>query len=239
MLQINLPHSMWDYKISGVYKILFSDGSFYIGCSKHLRSRAAAWDSLLSGEKDISNEPIGSKMLNKINEKLNASLCIVELCSDTNLKDREAFYLNEENDNPLMLSQADCSWTPVLQYNKESGVFIKRHISISSAANYNKTSIGRIQDVLNGVRTAHRGMIFIYETEYKVRRDSINKGRWKGLERTKGKEIIMLTTDNIEVGRFKMLTHAAKMAKCCTQNIRRVLSGSQKTAGGYVFKFAQ
>lgn len=237
MLTINLPHSMWDYKISGVYKILFTDGSFYIGGSKHLRSRAQRWESLFK-DGNVSQLDTGEKMANKINEGIPATLDIIELCSVIDLREREAFYLFEYKDNPLMLSVWDGgAWKPVLQY-KTDGLFIKRHMSISGAARYIGSPIGRVQDVLNGQRKALKGMLFIYEKDYGERRKTIIKSRHKKNEKRGSRDVVMYDLSGKELARYKTVAQASReqtLAKTC---IIDVVNGRQKTSKGYIWKYA-
>lgn len=238
MLQINLPHSYWNYKICGVYKIQFSDGSFYIGCSTHIRARASAWDSIFKSKKGVAGDTIGTKMLNKVIENIDAVLEIIELCHPYEVKEKEAFYLNENKDNPLMVSSFDTgAWNPVLQYKADDGNFIKRHVSIGSAARDLQTTIGRIQDVLNGVRKSHKNMVFIYENDYKNRRKKIIQSRYKVREFKKGKDVVMFDLSGNEIKRFKKIVEAAKYVNVCSKNLSRALNGIQKTAGGYIFKY--
>lgn len=238
MLKINLPHSMTEYKISGVYKIQFSDGCFYIGCSTDLRSRSLSWNSLFENG-NPKGWPLGENIINKINEKLDATFDIIELCAPEDLKDKEAFYLFENKDNPLMVSSWDMgAWKPVLQY-KTDGLFIKRHMSISGAAKYIKSPIGRVQDVLYGIRKAHKGMIFVFEKDYGERRKSIVKSRYiRNIKKGKNRDVVVCDLTGREVNRYKTIVAASKdllISKTC---ITDAINGRQKTSKGYIFKYA-
>lgn len=240
MLKINLPYSVWEYRISGVYKITFSDGFFYIGSSKNLRNRASEWGALFKSDKRLINSEIGSRMMNKIVENKNATFDIIELCSVNDIRDKEAFYLFENMGNSMMLSAVDVgAWRPVLQYNEKNGKFIKKHVSISAAARYVGSNISKIQNVLNGVRKSHKGMKFIYETEYSNLRSYVLKKRndYNKVERKAGRSIIVFDSNMVEVNRFKKIIDAAKSVSCSPRNVTRVLSGHQKTAGGFIFKY--
>ncbi len=237
MLQINLPHSMHEYKISGVYKIQFSDGSFYIGCSNHLRSRSSSWDSLFKKGNPMG-WPLGAAIINKINEKLDATFDIVELCASSDLKEKEALYLFENKDSPLMLSSWDNgAWKPVLQY-KLDGLFIKRHMSISGAAKYIGSPLGRVQDVLNGVRTSHKGMVFIYEKDYGERRKVITRSRYIRNEKKGSRDVVIYDLNGKEINRYKTIVQASKELKVSTTCISDAVNGRQKTSKGYIFKYA-
>lgn len=233
VLKINLPYSLWEYKISGIYKITFEDGTFYIGCSEHLRQRANSWELIMIKKQGVAGKDIGTKVIEKIRELSAAQFDIVELCHTLDLKDKEAFYLDKNKEDERMLSNADCYWKPVLQYTAV-GIFIKRHMSISGAARYNKCKVSKIQRVLNKERSSFSGMKFIYEKDYK----SPERG-WKRFktERKKGREIAMFDDNKVEIKRFKQIKQAAEEMKCGTENIVRVLSGAQKKAKGYFFKY--
>lgn len=236
MLTVNLPYSLWEYKISGIYKILFSDGSFYIGCSNHLRSRASSWESLFR-TKNEAGWQLGAKVLNKIKEDIPATFDIMELCSVSDLKDKEAFYLFENKDNPLMVSSWDNgAWKPVLQY-KTDGLFIKRHMSISGAAKYLGSPLSRIQDVLNGVRRSHKGMVFIFESDCNKKIDGVVKKRYRPVEPKKGRDIVVLDMNGIELNRFKEKREAVKFTKISRERISRSITNNKPT-GDYIFKYA-
>lgn len=237
-LKINLPFSMWNYKLSGVYKILFEDGCFYIGCSKHLRSRATSWEGIFNTKKGVPGKDIGAAIINKIRENINATFDIVELCAVADLKDKESFYLDKYKDDNLMLSSNDNgAWKAVLQY-KPDGSFIKKHYSIKSAARYVKSTLSSIQRVLNGERKTCKGMIFIYEHEYHKRRTDITKARTRVVERKGGRDVLMLNKDGEIIKRFKKITEAAKEVGVSSKNVSRALNKFQQTAGGYSFRYA-
>lgn len=238
-LKINLPFSLWDYRLSGVYRISFEDGTFYIGCSSHLRSRASAWSSIMRTGKGKPGVDIGTRVIAKIKELSSASFDIIEMCSPQDLKDKEAFYLSEQKDNHLMLSSWETgAWVPILQYGK-SGNFIKKHMSISGAARFNNAKLKNIQRVLSGERKYFNDSVFIYEHDYDNRRKSIVKSRSKRVaEKKNGRYIVMMNESGDEIKRFKKITEAAKEVGCGSANISRVLSGYQKRAKGVVFKYA-
>lgn len=238
-LQINLPFSMWNYRLSGVYKITFSDSTFYIGGSVHLRSRAAQWGNIAVTGKGTPGKDVGTNMLNKIRESSFASLDIVELCSKEDVKDRESFYLDKHKEDKKMLSSDDNgAWKAVLQY-KEDGLFIKKHYSISAAARYNKTTVSGIQRVLAGERSTCKGMVFIYEHDYHKRRVEIVRGRYKQAERKNGRDVLMIDSNGVVVKRFKKIADAAKEMGRRPASITRVLSGYQNKCNGFVFKYVE
>lgn len=240
-LKVNLPFSMWNYRISGVYKIVFSDGSFYIGCSEHLRSRSSAWENLIKRGDVEPSEHLGAKITDKIREKKPATLEIVELCAPIDLKDREAFYLDKYKEDPKMVSDSDAgSWKTVLQY-KVDGLFIKKHFSISGAAKYNGFRLSAVQKVLYGERNSHAGMVFIFEHDYHQRRNNIMKehaNRFK-YEPKNGRKILKLDLEGNIIAEFKTQREAAKSVSLSPSSIRDSLCGKLKTAGGFKWKYSE
>lgn len=243
-LECNLPFSQWDYKLSGVYRLSFLDGCFYIGSSVDLRSRASAWERyIVSGKTE--EKGIGSKISAKIRERLPAFFDIIELCSPEGVRDKEAFYLDKYKEDEKMLSSYDSgSWKAVLQYNKE-GVFIKKHYSTQGAARYNNTRLSAIQRVLNGERGACNGMVFIYENDYHDRRKSIikeqsakNHIKYRP-EKKNGRDVLMLNGEGGIIKSFKSLRAAAREVGCSACNIARATTGVQLTAGGFKWKYSE
>lgn len=158
-LKINLPFCMWNYRMVGVYRITFEDGSFYIGSSNHLKQRASQWELLMKKKNGVAGKGIGVQALNKVLTLQAASFDIVELCYDADLRDKEAFYLDKYQNDTQMVSDSDLgSWKSVLQY-KADGLFIKKHFSISGAARYNGCRMSAIQKVLYGEKKSHKGMV--------------------------------------------------------------------------------
>lgn len=237
---INIPKINPSFVLSGVYKLTFDDGSFYIGCSSDLKGRSHSWNALMENHSNGHKKAVGSNVLAKIKEANGVIMDIVEICSSDDIQSREAFYLNLHKDNPLMLSVATCHYKPVLQYKKEDGHFIKKHVSISAAAKYNSCKIGKIQDVLNGERTAYKGMVYIYENQYQQRRKTINKRRssFSLPPKTEEMKIQQLDIQGNIINTYSKYTEAAKNVGCHVQNIKRVLAGIQKTAAGYTWKYA-
>lgn len=237
-LQINLPHSMWNYKLSGVYKISFEDGSFYIGSSVHLRSRAEVWNLLMKTKNGTPGKTIGTAVFEKILANLSASFDIIELCAAKDVRDKESFYLDKYKDDPNMVSNELCgAWKAILQYRPDGG-FIKKHYSLSAAARYINTNIASIQRVLSGSRKSVKGMLFIYEHDYHSRRNQIIKSRYTKGERKNGRLIVMVDEKGCTIKSFKKMADAAKEVGCRPQNIKRVLVGQQKTAKGFIFKYS-
>jgi len=238
-LKTILPYSQWKYKLSGVYKITFEDGSFYIGSSKHLRSRAFAWEAIFRKKKGVAGVNIGTAIIEKIREDISAILEIIELCNSNDIRDREAFYLEKDKDNPKMLSDNERGgWVSILQYKKD-GLFIKKHYSISAAARYIGSTMSSIQRVLNGEKHSCKGMVFVYEHDYHERRKRIIRGRSKKvIERKRGRMILMMDDAGNILMQFKTIVEAARHIGRGTGSVTKTLNGFQKTSAGYKFKYA-
>lgn len=230
--KINIPFSSWDYKISAVYKITFNTGHFYIGCSKNLRSRASSWESIIV-EKRATNIT-NTNIIEQTKLATSATLDIIELCSIKDLNDREAFYLHKFKDDIMMISNEYCSWKPILQY-KIDGMFIKKHVSISAAARYINTRVGKIQDVINGRRNSYKGMKFFYELDYQkpIRKDF----RFKRV-RKMGRNVLVCDLDGNIIQSCKKIKDAAEYVNGNTSMIARTIAGIQKTHKGFIFKYA-
>lgn len=233
-----LPRLNTGFKLSGVYRILFDDGFFYIGCSVDLRSRSSGWGGIVKNpDAERGLYALGALMVAKIKERRSCRFEIVELCDASDVKDREGYYLNKFKDDPFLLSVPECQYKPVLQYKKD-GCFVKRHDSITAAAKYNNTSLWRIQEVLNGNRGSHAGMVFIHENEYNKRRQDIVKRRYQ-LElpkKNKNVKVVQCNTEGEALAVHKTYAAAGRIVGCDPQNIKRVVAGRQKTAGGFKWK---
>lgn len=237
-LKVNLPHSEWKFRMAGVYKITFDDGKFYIGCSENLRSRATDWRGIMgSPDRLKKNKSIGEAMISRILSGGAASLDILELCYAEEVKDREAFYLNKNRGNALMLSVPDCTWKPVLQF-KEDGHFIKRHDSIKAAARFMNCKLGRIQRVLSNDRSAFKGMVFVYEGDHPDRRKRINRERSRKnyIRKTKAVKLHRCDSEGNILETYTTYSAAAKSVNGVSKNIARVVRGEQQTAYGFKWR---
>jgi len=215
-------------KICGVYRFVFGDGSFYIGCSKDLRKRYAKWVSDFKTKRWLSVSISERLSINSFVE-----MEVVELCPELELKQREAFHLMKHSGDPMLLSRSDYAWAPVIQYDS-SGRFVKRHASIGSAARYNSFKLGKVQMVLNGQRVAHKGMVFVYESKGVTGSFVKNKVPKKN----KSVKINQREPGGNVVATYVTLTEAEKKVGCSRRNIQRVLSGEQNTAAGFVWEYA-
>jgi hypothetical protein len=239
--EISLPPCRYEYRLVGVYRIIFNDDKFYIGSSGNLKSRASQWASFFRNpHKEIKKYAIGSDLIERARQGGSAKMELIELCAENDLRDREAEYLLNFKDDVNMLSRPECSWKPVLQYKKD-GVFIKKHVSITAAAKYNDTTVGRIQDVLHGLRQSHKEMVFVYEKDYDQRRKEIVKKRGKlNLPRkTKSLKIGQYSQDGSLIKIHETYNDAARSVNRVASTIKQALGRKQATSGGYKWGFIQ
>lgn len=238
-LEIILPHSQWGFKMCGVYRILFEDGYFYIGGSVHLKNRASSWASAFRTQKGVPGVTMGAPMLAKIREGVAAKFEIIELCNEVDIREREAFYLDENQDNVLMLSNEKMgAWKSILQYNPE-GQFVKKHFSIQSAARYVNVTLSSVQRVLAGERKTCGGAVFVYEHDYQSRRKEITARRYLRIEKKQGRDVLIIDSIGNEVGRFKTIRAAAAHLSVRVETATRGLNGQQKTVKGYFLKYGE
>lgn len=234
-LRIDLPYSRWDYKLSGVYRISFSGGRFYIGSSENLRSRASQWESALNNPGKVYRKyELSADLIEHIKLRQNAVFEILELCSTNDVREREDEYLYKYKDDINMLSRPECSWKPILQYSR-TGNFIKKHVSLSAAARYNSCKTWHIQRVINGERAAWHNMVFIYEHQYEDRRKTIVKSRYTFNLPKKNKSIKIEQYDNNwnKIAVYDTYPQASKAVGVNQRSIQRAIAGLQKSAAGF------
>lgn len=232
-LQKLFPPILLTHKVSGVYRVNFSSGHFYIGGSTDLKRRFESWRTIFGNAGGYPS----IKFIEPMEMSEWATMEILELCPADDVVDRESFYLNKL-DCEMMVSYEKNAWRPVLQHTVD-GVFVKRHDSISSAAKYAGCEVSKIQRVLYGERVSYAGMLFVYEKDYHKPKRINNKSRslFKRVKKN-GRDLVMYNTDGVEVKRFKKIKDAAKEVGCTEVNVVRVVSGAQKTAKGFIFKYA-
>jgi hypothetical protein len=229
-----LPLVSPGFRLPGVYRISFGDGFYYIGCSIDLWGRSESWRHEIKNTKALATTRVSAAMADKIRASDFAQMDVVELCASEEVKDREAFYLNKYKSDRLMLSVSECQFKPVLQYKKD-GVFVKRHISITAAAKYNNTTLWRIQEVLNGNRLSHKEMVFVYESDYEIRRRNIEKQRYTFDLPRKSKDVKVIQQDmnGAVLATYDTYVMAARRVGCKEINIKRAIAGRQQTAAGF------
>jgi hypothetical protein len=81
-------------------------------------------------------------------------------------------------------------------------------------------------------------MVFLYEKDYEGRRREIVKERTTGLEKKNGRDVVMCDLNGNEIKRYKKIAEASRDQKLHLSSVRHALSGKQKTAKGYIWKYA-
>lgn len=122
---------------------------------------------------------------------------------------------------------------PIIEYDL-AGNEIGRYTSASQASKIKKVLLARIKEVLTGGRKTYKGSVYKYvdETHFKFvpRRDSRRKEKVFKVSR--------FTTNGEFVDSFYTTNAAARAAKVNKKGVYNVLKGTQKTAGGFVFRYA-
>ena len=230
-LKIDLPKVKWDAKLSGVYKLQFDNGMFYIGSSIKLHRRAGNWKGYLSGKTNGSLRDM-KRMRERIGECKKATFCVIEYVSD-GLRDKEYGHIKKNIDNPLMLNTFSFEKKPIIEYDL-NGKEIKRWGSATEAARVKGVTLGRIKEVLCGGRNFHLGSVYKYQNQ----EDFYFKKRWQRHSVEKKIRVLRFTKDGEPAGEFFTTVAAAKATGVNKKGVYNALVGNNKTAGGYVFKYA-
>lgn len=122
----------------------------------------------------------------------------------------------------------------VFKHTKE-GTLVETYESISEAARVHGMRLSKMQDLIAGRLSSKHGFIYSAEGIVKVKMKYKNYS----LEKTRGRTILQCNQEGSILQTFVKLTDAAKASGTTTQNVRRVISGVQNTAGGFVFKLAE
>jgi group I intron endonuclease len=73
---------------------------------------------------------------------------------------------------------------------------------------------------------------------YEQNRENIIEKHRDAMAKSKGRKIAQFTNDNKFVKEYNSISEAGRLSEAKTSNIQRVLSGFSKTAGGYIWKYA-
>ena len=57
------------------------------------------------------------------------------------------------------------------------------------------------------------------------------------MSKATGKKVAQYTKDNILIREYNSIAEAGRLSEVTSSNIRHVLSGNSKTAGGYIWKY--
>jgi len=233
-LKVELPKVKWDAKLSGVYKLQFDNGMFYIGSSVKLHGRAGQWRSYLGGEAKCSLKDM-KKMRGKIEKCKEATFWVIEFV-DEGLRELEYRYIKKNVDNPLMLNTFSFEKKPIIEYNMK-GKEVARYTSASQASKIKYIQLSRIKEVLTGGRKSHLGSIYKYQNS----EDNCVRVRNRGVRSkliAKKIKVLRFTKDGEPAGEFFTTIEAARVTGVDKKGVYSVLVGKGKTAGGYVFKYA-
>lgn len=237
----------WERPVAGVYKFTIDDSYFYIGSSVHLRRRLDQWKGHILSRYGERYSPSVKRL---IPNSKRIVFEIIEFADKDIIRDRENYYLKKYIDDPLFINQSPTATDNygykiiddngnhpkpfIVRKYDSKGNFIKEYRSVKKCAEGECVKIYHVQRVLSGERKRLKG--FIYKADkYPQKGNSSIK---TVLERKKGRRIHKLNADGELIEIFTRITDAAKSVGTTAQNVRRVLSGIQKTSGGFIFKFA-
>ena len=119
----------------------------------------------------------------------------------------------------------------LVQYDID-GNYINHFISQEEASKKTGASKGTISFVINGRQKTSGGYVWRYFDADKIP-EKIEKTEITAPE---AKEVIQLDLAGNIIKTFPSIKSASKICGICTKNIRNVINGKQKTAGGYKWK---
>lgn len=122
----------------------------------------------------------------------------------------------------------------LVQYDID-GNYINHFISQEEASQKTGASKGTISFVINGRQKTSGGYVWRYFDADKIP-EKIEKTE---ITTPEAKEVIQLDLDGNIIKTFPSITSASKICGICTKNIRNVINGKQKTAGGYKWKLKE
>ena len=122
--------------------------------------------------------------------------------------------------------------TKVLVQYDIDGNHINHFISQEEASQKTGASRGTISFVINGRQKTSGGYVWRYFDADKIP-EKIEKTE---ITTPEAKEVMQLDLDGNIIETFPSITSASKICGVCTKNIRNVINGKQKTAGGYKWK---
>ena len=122
----------------------------------------------------------------------------------------------------------------LLQYDID-GNYINHFISQEEASQKTGASKWTISFVINGKQKTSGGYVWRYFDADKIP-EKIEKIK---ITTPEAKEVIQLDLDGNIIKTFPSITSASKNCDVCTKNIRNVINGKQKTAGGYKWKLKE
>ncbi len=125
--------------------------------------------------------------------------------------------------------------TKVLVQYDIDGNYINYFISQEEASQKTGASKGTISFVINGRQKTSGGYVWRYFDADKIP-EKIEKTE---ITTPEAKEVIQLDLAGNIIKTFPSIKSASKICGICTKNIRNVINGKQKTAGGYKWKLKE
>ena len=125
--------------------------------------------------------------------------------------------------------------TKVLVQYDIDGNYINHFTSQEEASKKTNASKFTISLAINGKQKTSGGYVWRYFDADKIP-EKIEKTEITSPE---AKEVIQLDLDGNILKTFPSITSASKICGICTKNIRNVINGKQKTAGGYKWKLKE
>lgn len=219
---------------SGIYKLIFKDGSYYIGQSVNLNNRKKEHYRLLL---------LGKHHNYKVQDKYNATgilpdFLILEEAPTNILNDREAKYINTSDTNCLNIKQGgDNNYG----YNAVTAKYLTEDIELAflmlvnnpgishkEVANFVGIDINTVHDISSGRNRAFTEMQKIYPEEYKkLIKQKANNTRGKHtivLQHTDGRTVTLIT------GEFSKF---CKENSVQNANLSKLISGQRNTTMGW------
>ncbi len=122
----------------------------------------------------------------------------------------------------------------VLQFDK-AGNFIAEHHSISAAARSINGLLSQVQRVISGARTSYKGYSFRLKGAIELPKPSVAV---KVRAKRQCRKVVQMTKEGEQVNIFPSKVAAAKGMGMSLYTIRDTLTGKQKTANGFILKYA-
>ena len=177
-------------------------------------------------DEEITKEILATKLKPFINELPKENLDYS--WEDEKLKlafAKEAKEKEKKSSNPKVPTKV------LVQYDID-GNYINHFISQEEASQKTGASRGTISFVINGRQKTSGGYVWRYFDADKIP-EKIEKTE---ITTPEAKEVIQLDLAGNIIKTFPSITSASKICGVCTKNIRNVINGKQKTAGGYKWK---
>ncbi len=101
MIQFNAPKLKYGNNPPAIYKLQFDTGHFYIGSSKHLKTRISTWKTSLN-RKVVANRVI----VDVLKMTTSVTLQIIEFVNEEDRLQKETCYIQQFKENKLLLNRS-------------------------------------------------------------------------------------------------------------------------------------